>query len=295
MGRTAEPRSTGGVYAPLLGERVAVSVLYVGRFDGRRVKPVKDAGGEQITVPVEAGMSELRSRISEPGRYRVSARDVETNDCLSFSEYRLKPLDASEHEPERRSDPVRELEPEPDDEWEESEPMPERRTRSKPWRGEVSEHAYVGHLHETINDLRDQLRESASRAERDVRYERERAESGVKAAQERADAQLKAEKDKAAEETRSLREKCEAASKLASDAQIKLSAYVARLDASERRADMLEAQLAEMKEEVENARELAVQLKAKAEDGGFSPIDAFMQMDQALDVIGKTAERFKGD
>lgn len=56
----------------------------------------------------------------------------------------------------------------------------------------------------------------------------------------------------------------------------------------------LQAQIEEMKADVAKAQALTAELKKKAEEAEFSPLDAIMQMDQALDVLGKTAERFGG-
>lgn len=289
MGRTAKPMSTGEVYAPLLKEHVDVPMLDIERFYGRKLSTARDAMGEPIRVPAEAGMTELRRRIEEPGRYRVAARDPATGNDLVYSDHDLQPLDEGGS----------------DEDEEANEPMPEQTSRSMPWR-EVSEHAYVGHLHDTINNLRDQLREAASRAERDVRYERERADSVVKeekarademlkALQARTDAQLQAVEAKVAEENRSLRERCDAAVKFGHDAEVKLAAYTARLDASEANVDRLEAQLAELKDEVDGAREVAAELKRRSEEKGFSPLEAMAELDQALDLLTKTFDRVRGE
>lgn len=286
MGRTASRRPTGAVYAPLLGRAVACSVLHVGRLRGTKLEPAVDAEGDPIELPADAGMAELRRRITEPGRYRVEARYPGTMDRLAYSDHDVQPI-----------------EDEPESEWGATEPMTERTSRSRSM-GEVSEHAYVGHLHDTINNLRDQLREANTRSDRDIRYERERAESALKALQERADAEVRAVQARADvevkgmqarvdAETRSLRDKCEAAVKQAYDAEVRLAGSAARLEAKSHRVTELESQLAELKEEIDSVRQLAAELKIKADEAGFSPLDAFAHLDKALDLIGSTVERFK--
>lgn len=277
MGRRSSRGSTEAVYAPLLGRDVACSVLHIGRLRGKKLEPAIDAGGDPIELPADAGMAELRRRVAEPGRYRVEARYPGTRDRLAYSDHDVQPLD-DEPEPERRA----------------TEPMAERTSRSRPMR-EVSEHAYVGHLHDTINNLRDQLRDASTRSDRELRYERDRADAALKAMQERADAEVKAVQARADVETRSLREKCEAAVKKAFDAEVKLAGTAARLDAKSQRVDELETQLGELKEEIDSVRQLAAELKIKADEAGFSPLDAFAHLDQALDLMGNTIDRFKDD
>lgn len=283
MGRSASRRATGAVYAPLLGRTVACSVLHVGRLRGTKLEPALDAVGDAIELRADASMAELRRRVTEPGCYRVEARHPGTRDRIAYSDHEVEPLD------DRESG------------WRTSEPMTERTSRSM---REVSEHAYVGHLHDTINNLRDQLREASTRSDREIRYERERAEVAFKALQERADAEVRAVQARAdAEvkglqarvevETRSLRDKCEAAVKQAYDAEVRLAGSAARLEAKSQRVTELEAQLAELKEEIEGVRQLAAELKIKAEEAGFSPLEALAHLDKAVDFIGRATERFK--
>ncbi|MCA9627588.1 MAG: hypothetical protein KC766_07985, partial [Myxococcales bacterium] len=93
---------------------------------------------------------------------------------------------------------------------------------------------------------------------------------------------------------RALREQIDAAKARSHDAEVKCAAMASRLESRDERVAQLEEQLAEMKAEVGKAQALAAELKQKAEEAEFSPLDAIMQMDQALDVLGKTAERFGG-
>lgn len=157
-------------------------------------------------------------------------------------------------------------------------PRPKQNTQQ---RGEASDQGYINHLRDNINDLREQLREAQARAERDIRYERDRAEEAIRTARERTD-----------EAMRTAREQIDAATRKAYEAEVKLASYGARLDARETRVAELEHQISEMKGEVESARELATELKQKAEASEFSPFDALVQVDQALDVLGKTIDRF---
>jgi len=93
---------------------------------------------------------------------------------------------------------------------------------------------------------------------------------------------------------RSLREQVDAAKARSHDAEVKCAAMASRLESRDERVAQLEDQIAEMKSEVGKAQALTAELKQKAEEAEFSPLDAIMQMDQALDVLGKTAERFGG-
>lgn len=260
MSFTEEPSSQGG-YAPLIGRHVACESLDVFVMRGRRPVVARSADGVPIVLPREAELVDLEDLIDEAGCYRVVARDPETRHFLTHKDHHVQPTPAASPMSARPQAPRAERAPSPV-----SMPTP------MPY-GAMSEHGYLAHLHETINNLRDQLREAATRADRDIRYERERADAGIKATHEA----------------------CEAVRKQAFDANVKLSAYVARLEARDQRIDDLEAQLAEMKEEVDNARALAAELKVQAENSGFDPFDAFMQVDQALDIAAKTANRFKGD
>lgn len=252
MGSTRRKRGRNGAeYAPLLGQRVHCATLQVVLLEGRRQVPALDSEGRRIVLPRDAELADLEALVDEPGRYRVIARDPESNRQVGHRDHNVEPAPAHP-----RRTPVHMQRPVP----------------TTPFAASA-EHAYLAHLHETINNLRDQMREMATRADRDIRYERERADAGIKAAQE----------------------KCEAVTKQAFDANVKLSAYVARLEARDQRVDDLEAQLAEMKAEVDNARELAAELKLNSEDAAFDPLNAFMQMDQALDIAAKTARRFQGE
>lgn len=260
MGSTRKKGRNGAVYAPLVGRHVTCPTLQVVLMKGRRQMPALDVEGERITLPRDAELTDLEALVAEPGCYRVIARDPATNRQVGHLDHLIEhdspaPVSSRPAHTTRRSTPT-------------------------PYAA-LSEHAYLGHLHETINSLRDQLREMTARAERDIRYERERADVGIKAAQ-----------DRAADEIRLLREKHEAVAKQAFDANVKLSAYVARLDGRERRIDDLESQLAEMKEEVENAREVTAEMRRQAETTSFDPLSAIMQVDQALDLAAKAAARF---
>ena len=74
---------------------------------------------------------------------------------------------------------------------------------------------------------------------------------------------------------------------------VRLAGSAARLEAKSQRVTELEAQLAELKEEIEGVRQLAAELKIKAEEAGFSPLEALAHLDKAVDFIGRATERFK--
>jgi len=125
--------------------------------------------------------------------------------------------------------------------------------------------------------------EAKARAEQLLQDERGRSDDRVR---ELRDARDVLEK--------SLREQVDAAKARSHDAEVKCAAMASRLESRDERVAQLEDQIAEMKAEVGKAQALAAELKQKAEEAEFSPLDAIMQMDQALDVLGKTAERFGG-
>lgn len=247
------------LYAPLIERHVPCPTLEVMLLKGSKPTPAYDARGRPLVVAREADLSDLAASVTEPGCYRVLARHPKSHAYITEKDHSVTPAmlgkGAAHAGPRVLAQAA---------------PVHAAPAHSTPYAA-VSEHAYVGHLHQTINDLKDALREATSRADRDIRYERERADAGIKAAQE----------------------KCEAAVKAASDANIKLAAYGARLDGSQRRCTELEDQLEVLRSEVEAARLMAAELKQKAEEGEFSPVDAFMQVDQAFDLIDKTANRFK--
>jgi hypothetical protein len=235
------------VFAPLVGRHIESPRLEVSRLNGKRLEPALDAYGKPIELRPDDDMHELVNRIATAGRYRVIARAPGSDEITTYADYMLEPQAPSR-------------------------PRPQMRAHSPPpiAHATAPEHGYIAHLHDTINNQRDQLRDIVTRADRDVRYERERADERI----------------------RVMQDKCEASTRQAHDAEVKVAAFTARLEARDQRITELEDQLAEMKAEVESVRELATELRQKAEESEFSPLDALMQMDQALDVIGKTAERF---
>jgi hypothetical protein len=245
------PRRPGQVFAPLVGRLLNGAELELVRVNGKRFEPALDASGQPIELNVDDEMADLVERIPTAGRYRVIAREPMSNDVITYADYQLEPQSVSRPRPQRQAH---------------SPPPPPPKMAYMP----PPEHGFIAHLHETINNQRDQIRDITTRADRDVRYERERADDRI----------------------RVMQDKCEVAVKQAHDAEVKAASVSARLDARTQRVGELEEQVAEMKAEIEQVRELAAELKLKAEESEFSPLDALMQMDQALDVIGKTAERF---
>lgn len=106
------------------------------------------------------------------------------------------------------------------------------------------------------------------------------------------DEALRHERQSAVDARQFAAERVDEARRKAHEAEVLVAGYTARLEARDLRIAELEAQITDMKAEVHNARRLAEELKHKADDAEFSPLDAILQMDQALDVIGKTADRF---
>ena len=122
--------------------------------------------------------------------------------------------------------------------------------------------------------------------------ERREALDELRRERDRMDNALRQERDRFSEMQSLMRDRIEETRDRASKAAVELAGMAARLEARDQRVAELEAQLEDMRAEVLRAQELASELRRKADDAEFSPLDAIMQMDQALDVIGKTAERF---
>ena len=240
----------GPTYAPLLGRMVECATLHVSRFIGRKLKPARDEGGRVIELPVGAELPDLRRRVAAPGRYRVSARDPTTGNQMAHSDYALAP-DAPKPLPVERA-------PEP----------PAMAPYFMP--SIALDRGYVAMLHETADSLRDQLRESRMRADREIDEERERADARLRASEEER----------------------KALAARAYNAEVRLAGVGARLEERDARIARLEREIAELKAEVAKARSLAAEMKRKAKEAAFSPLDALAHVDQALDVIGKAAERF---
>lgn len=254
-----EQESPDPIFAPLLDRHVECATLSVSRFRGRNLEPAFDSDGQHIELLADDEMPDLLNRITEQGRYRVAARDPRTKQYVAYKDYLLRP---------RRPD--------------------------RPARPEAPDNSLIEHLRDMVDDLRERLRDTQTRADRDIKFERERADATITTIRENADASTRAAGERADEAVRAAHGQREAAIKKAYEAEVKLAGLTARLEARDQRVVELEDQLTEMKADVENARELAAELKLKADESGFSPLDALMQMDQALDVIGKTAERFGG-
>lgn len=125
--------------------------------------------------------------------------------------------------------------------------------------------------------------EARVKAEDALREERQRSDARIDAMRKEHQAHLEALRGQLDAE----REKYRVADGDRVEAQ-------AHLDNRVEQVTTLQAQIDEMKADVAKAQALTAELKKKAEDNEFSPLDAIMQMDQALDVLGKTAERFGG-
>lgn len=260
---TAEgTRKPGQVFVPLVGRHLESVELELTRYNGKRFEPATDASEEPIDLSIEDEITDIVGRIPTAGRYRVIARSPATQEIVAYAEYNLEPQSSARVRAPRRAASL---------------PLPMQSPYAL-----GPEHGYIAHLHETISSQRDQIRDLTTRAERDVRYERERADEHIRLMQEKHELA-----------SRSLQERFDATTRVAHDAEVKLASFAARLDSRNHRIADLEEQVAEMKAEIEQARDLAAELKRKASESEFSPLEALMQMDQALDVIGKTAERFK--
>lgn len=129
--------------------------------------------------------------------------------------------------------------------------------------------------------LRDQLRQCRMQADEELREARERSEAVIAAERERSEAALRA--------SEGAREAWRAR---ACEAEVRLAGASAWLEEREARIAALERQVAELKDEAASARMLAARTKQTAAEAAFSPLDALSQMDQAIELIGKTAERF---
>lgn len=108
----------------------------------------------------------------------------------------------------------------------------------------------------------------------------------------RTDALLDAERKRSMAIENLAREQVERAKERATSMEVQLAGVAARLEARDERVIELEDQLAELKANVEEAHELTANLKKKAKENEFSPLDAILQMDSAFDVLSKTIERF---
>ena len=133
-----------------------------------------------------------------------------------------------------------------------------------------SDRGYIAMMHETANSLRDQLRETRMQADREIDGQRERADAKLRASEEER----------------------KALAARAHDAEVRLARLGVWLEEREARVARLEREVAELKAEVAQARRQAAEQKRKAQEVAFSPLDALAHVDQALDVIGKAAERF---
>lgn len=272
MTRQQRPKGSGPTYSPLLGRRVECAMLSVSRFSGRKLKPAYDEDGRAIEVPADAELRELRRRILAPGRYRVSAR-APTGEYVAHSDFDLEPDDARPSHGGRTSAPA---------------PAAAMHMPSM----DTHERGYLALLHETANNLREQLRDNQMRAERDIRYERERADTEVRAAKAHADEAIRLVQERAEVEVRASRERANLMTAKAHEAEVRFAGCNARLEAREMRLAELETQIAELKSEIEHARDLAAELRSKSSESDFSPFDALMQMDQAFDLLSKNIDRF---
>lgn len=328
MRRNHQPQPSGVVYAPLLGRMVECASLHVARFRGRKLKPVRDESGLVLELPVAATLDELRQRMTTPGRYRVSARDETSGNLVAHSDYELGADVMTSADP--REAPVadravvtaRASAPKPAGGVQPIAPevapviRPPRRpepaamrappVQRQPWsasgrvtRADASVHGsgwvteeveaapprapeagLVAVLRETERHLRDQLREG-----------RRRADDELREAYERADRVLTRERERGEEALRASEERRDAWRVRAYEAEVRLASASAWLEEREARIEALERQVAELRAEVASARMRAAGGQQGVDERGFSALDALSQMDQAIELIGRTAER----
>ncbi|MEZ4437112.1 MAG: hypothetical protein R3F65_32345 [bacterium] len=315
MTRDHRPMPYGSVYAPLLGRMVECATLHVARFGGRRFKPARDEGGRVIELPVAAELGELERRVAAPGRYRVSARDPTSGNLMAHSDYVLGPEPEASapslagqmfmpaevvscvgpvrtherigrmaespavkpmHRPARMVERPGAREPLPFPR------APEPRVAVPAYGAPVApEPGHVAMLYETIGHLRGQLRAHRTRADDERREEVARAMRAISEERERGEAALRASEE--ARETWRAR---------AFEAEVRLAGASAWLDEREAQVARLERRVGELEAEVASARREAAGLRQSVGERALSPLDALGQMDEAIDVIGKAAQRF---
>lgn len=232
-------------YAPLVEAEVQSVVLDVYELHGGKWKPVYDHDGHLVQMLPTETMRDLSSRVTQPGLYRVVARDPQTQKMVRRKDWSLRPTPT----------PGR---PKPN-------PQPE--------------------LSSGMIEL---YKERIAEAQR----QRQDAVDHFREERKRWDEALDAERKRCAAMERYTRDEVEKARKRANDAEIELASLRTEVQMSYHRIGDLEEQLANVKAEVEEARDLTANLKKKAKEDEFSPLDSIMQIDQALDILAKTAERF---
>jgi len=232
-------------YAPLVEAEVQSVVLDVYELHGGKWKPVYDHDGNLVQMLPSETMRDLSARVTQPGLYRVVARDPSTQKMVRRKDWSLRPT-----------------------------PTPGRsRSSAQP---DISP--------AMIDLFKDRIAEA--------QRQRQDAVDQLREERKRWDATLDAERKRSAAMENLAREQVERARERARESDIELAGLRAMVQARQHRIGDLEDQLADMKSEVEEAQVLTADLKKKAKDNDFSPLDAILQMDQALEVLGKTAERF---
>ena len=249
-------------YAPLLDTEVTCPLLDVYELDGDDWRPAYDHEDTLIQLLVTEGVRELSERIIRPGRYRVLARHPRTKRMIKRKDWNLRPS--------RRS---------------------------------TSSAAPALQIMGVYQQQARDAMHAHARVEKSMVEERQRFDAQLEAERKAHIGQLEAERKHHESMLASIRERADNDVKVLRDlldearlqghkAEVTMASLSSRLEARDERVIQLEDQLEELRAEVGRAQGVAAELKKKADDNEFSPLDAIMQMDQALEVLGKTAERF---
>lgn len=282
----------GAAYVPLLGRRLTCDTLHVALFVGRKLRPALDGEGRPIELPADADVRDLIRSVEGPGRYRVSARDPETNNYLAHGDHVVKPEGAEEPRPPelpptaRPDPPVPRPEPRPVEPP--VEPMPVYPAPSAWHSTPTPIHAPYPSLPERrrddtyqrdlIRQMRDenaQLRGRLSAAEAevyDVRHEARRArEDGAR--------EERARVEEVQRELLALR--------------VKHSYVSTCLELRDEQIERLDKEVAKLQSEVKRLRAVADEHRRAADKPAMSWMETLSQADQMFDVFDRVAERFK--
>lgn len=249
-------------YAPLLDTEVACALLDVYELDGHDWRPAYDHEDTLIQLLVTEGVRELSERIIRPGRYRVLARHPRTKRMITRKDWNLRPSRRSSSS----ATPAFQI----------------MGVYQQQARDSMAAHARV----------EKSMMEERKRFDEQLEAERKAHNGQLEAERKHHESMLLAIRERAETEVKLMREQLDAAKEQAHKAEVTMASLSSRLEARDERVIQLEDQLSELQTEVMRTKGIAADLKQRADDNEFSPLDAILQMDQALDVLGKTAERF---
>jgi len=249
-------------YAPLLDTDVVCTLLDVYELEGDEWRPAYDHEDTLIQLLVTEGVRELSERVIRPGRYRVVARNQRTKRMITRKDWNIRPS--------RRSSTSA--------------------TPAFQIMGVYQQQARAAmHAHARVEKS---MMEERKRFDEQLEAERKAHTGQLEAERKHHEAMLTAIRERADSEVKSMRDQLDTARTQGHKAEVTMASLGSRLEARDERVIQLEDQLEELRAEVMRAQGLAADLKQKADDSEFSPLDAILQMDQALEVLGKTAERF---